>query len=91
MTQGREHPALGDLHAHLRFRFVFRPRHARGNHDRPIVLRELGVRAIDLGFVSVRQRDAALQIVRLLCPLAFCSLPAASGSHTEAAPAATGT
>jgi hypothetical protein len=22
MTQGREHPALGDLHAHLRFRFL---------------------------------------------------------------------
>jgi hypothetical protein len=64
MAQDGEHPALGDLHTDLRFRFVFRPRDSRGDDDRAIMLRELSVGAIDLGFVPVGQRDAALQIVR---------------------------
>ena len=39
-------------------------RDARGNHHRAIVAGEVGVGAVDLRFVAVRRRDAALQIVR---------------------------
>ena len=55
MAECGQDPALSNLDAHLRFRFVFRARHARRNHDRAVVLREFVIGAIDLGLVGVRQ------------------------------------
>ena len=64
MSQGREDPALGDLDTHLDFGFVGWRGDARGNDDRAIVARQIGVRPVDLRFVATDHRDAALQIVR---------------------------
>jgi hypothetical protein len=64
VPQRRQDPALGDLDTDLDFRFVGRRGDAGGNDDRAIVTGEVRVRAVDLGFVAARRRDATLQIVR---------------------------
>ena len=63
MPEGGQDPPLGDLDTHFDLRLVGRRRDPSGDHHGAIVLREFGVGPVDLRFVAMRGRDAALEIV----------------------------
>ena len=72
MPEGGQDPSLGDLDTHLDLRLVRRRRHPGGDHHGAVMRRQFCVGPVDLGFVAMRGRDAALQVVGLLCPTLIC-------------------
>ena len=64
VPESGEDPAFGDLHGHFDFGFVAGLAWAGREDDGAVVLRELGVRALQPRLVPAREGDPGLELVR---------------------------
>ena len=64
VTQGRQDPALDDLHPGLRLGLIPRFAHPRRHHGHAVVVGQLQIGGIEIRLVAMRLAHAAAQIVR---------------------------